>query len=373
VKPAIARSSTAWLLGAACVLSAWAQPLPPETEHQPAHPSAQQPAHPSEPASLRLQDPTGPAPELSEYPQRPPSATKDCHGAASSFTRYWELDDSADCGTFNIRGYKPTSLSLVRGNRVNNAPQSRNDTRDLPAADAPDYEVDEMRIQLSVRSKLATGLLFWNENDGPRDSLWFGYTQQSYWQIFNAELSRPFRTTDHEPELIYVAPTPMDLPWGWQLRYSGLALNHQSNGQSLPLSRSWNRLILMTGMEKDGRYTVNLRLWQRISDGEASSRDNIYAQDDNPGIEDTYGRSELVAAWHPDPGHSLALTLRHNLRPDTEQNGLTAWRLEWLKALDRQAPGLRLHLQIFSGYGESLIDYNYRRTSFSIGLSLVDF
>lgn len=264
-----------------------------------------------------------------EPPPRPPSATRDCHGNWSSYERYWELDARTDCGNFNIRGYKPISLSWVHGDRVNSAPQSANDSRDVAPADAQDYMRNELRIQLSVRSKLATGLLFW-EAGGHRDSLWFGYTQQSYWQLFNGDLSRPFRTTDHEPELIYIAPTPMDLPWGWQLRYTGVSLNHQSNGQTLPLSRSWNRVILMTGLEKADRYSLGLRLWQRLGDGDGDSTD-INAQDDNPGIEDTYGRAELTTAWHLDRGHSLSLTLRHNLRPDTERSGLTAWRMEWLR------------------------------------------
>ena len=34
--------------------------------------------------------------------------------------------------------------------------------------------------------------------------------------------------------------------------------------------------------------------------------------------------------------------------------------------------GLQLHTQLFSGYGDSLIDYNRRRTVLSVGLSLVD-
>ena len=34
---------------------------------------------------------------------------------------------------------------------------------------------------------------------------------------------------------------------------------------------------------------------------------------------------------------------------------------------------LRLHTQLFSGYGDSMIDFNRKRTVFSLGLSLVDF
>ena len=55
---------------------------------------------------------------------------------------------------------------------------------------------------------------------------------------------------------------------------------HQSNGQSNPLSRSWNRVYLMTGMELDNRWTVTGRLWKRLSESADS--------DDNPGISD-YG------------------------------------------------------------------------------------
>ena len=44
------------------------------------------------------------------------------------------------------------------------------------------------------------------------------YTQQFYWQLFDGGNSRPFRTTDHEPELIYIHPFSRELPGGWRLR-----------------------------------------------------------------------------------------------------------------------------------------------------------
>lgn len=310
-----------------------------------------------------------PAPAAPGSPQAEatpaPRPAPDCRsGPHSTLSRYWELEVGSDCGRFNIRGYKPISLSWVHGDSVNTAPSSTASGR--TATSAQPYMRNEMRIQLSVRTKIASGLLPMLP-EGQRDSLWFGYTQQSYWQLFNSEISRPFRTTDHEPEVMYILPTPLDLPGGWRLRYSGLSINHQSNGQTLPLSRSWNRLILMAGMEHGDRYTVTGRLWKRVTDGDGNSSSPA-AGDDNPGIDDTIGRAEVTGSWQIRPEHTLALTLRHSLR--TDANG--SWRLEWLRPIDPASPGLRLHVQLFSGYGDALVDYNRRRTLLSVGLSLVD-
>lgn len=294
----------------------------------------------------------------------PPAAASDCRSNQySALSRYWELEAGSDCGRFAIRGYKPISLSWIHSDTVNRAPGSP--TAGHTATSESPYLIQEGRIQLSVRTKIGQGFLPVS-NFGGRDSLWFGYTQQSYWQIFTSSISRPFRNTDHEPEFIYIVPLPADLPGGWRLRYGGVSLNHQSNGQTLPLSRSWNRAILMAGMEKGERFTLTGRLWNRIADG-----DEI---DDNPDIDKLIGRGEVTGSWQVNKDHTLMLTLRHSLAG--EGNG--SYRLEWLRALgdgnrSGAASGLRLHVQLFNGYGDSLVDYNRGRTVLSIGLSLVDF
>jgi phospholipase A1 len=289
----------------------------------------------------------------------PPQAP--CRDAQhGSWSRFWELTPQTDCGTFHLRGYRPLSVSLVHADRVNRAPSSPAPGRSSVAA--TDYRVNEMRVQLSVRTKIATGLL---THDDPqrKDSLWFAYTQQSYWQLFSGHLSRPFRATDHEPEFIYVYPLDLSLPARWRLRYAGLGVVHQSNGQSLPLSRSWNRTYLTAGADLDERWLLNVRLWHRVSERGPD--------DDNPGMDDGMGRAELRLGWQVNRDHALSLTLRHALH----DAGRGSVRLEWFKAL---APALgtndlRLHTQLFSGYGDSLTDYNFRRTVLSVGLSLLDF
>ncbi|MDR6539564.1 phospholipase A [Variovorax soli] len=279
-------------------------------------------------------------------------------GQYSALSRFWELENGTDCGTFSFRGYRPLNVSFSAANRKPGTPTS-------PSADHTGtfipYQSNEMRIGLSVRTKLAQGML---TQDDPikKDSLWFGYSQLSTWQLFNGSISRPFRSTDHEPELMYLYPTDYRLPGGWRWRYAGVGLVHQSNGQSLPYSRSWNRLYLMGGVELDDRFTITGRIWKRVHESAAD--------DDNPDISNFIGRAEITGRWNVDNGNTLAMTLRNNLR----ESGRGSIRLEWLKPIgDSNRSNLRFHTQLFYGYGDTLVDYNRKRAVLSIGLSLVDF
>ncbi|MBN9329776.1 MAG: phospholipase [Comamonas sp. SCN 67-35] len=313
-------------------------------------------------AADRRSDARGDAPRTTavttSLPDLPAPPGDGCrNGPYTTLSRFWELEAGSDCGTLQFRGYRPLSVSVVTADTVNQQPTSDNPLNN--AGGLTPYKRTEMRLQLSVRTKLARNLL--TTGEGPaRDSLWFGYTQQSYWQLFSPAISRPFRNTDHEPELVYIHPTTADLPWGWRWRYSGIGLVHQSNGQSLPLSRSWNRVYLMAGLERGNDWLVTARIWQRLHESAAN--------DDNPHISDYIGRAEMTLGWNPSSDNTLALTLRHTLRAHARGS----LRLEWLHRLGDRS-NLRLHTAVFSGYGDSLIDYNRRRTVLSIGLSLLDF
>ena len=280
----------------------------------------------------------------------------------SDLSRFWELESGSACPTFSLRGFRPNSLSAVGSNSVNQLPTSGNPNNS--ATTAIDYRKEELRLQLSVRTKLASGIL--TPADSPlRDSLWLAYSQQSYWQFFNSGISRPFRSTDYEPEVMYVYPTTAQLPLGWRWRYSGAGLVHQSNGQSDPLSRSWNRVYLMTGFEKDNNFTVTGRVWKRLNESAID--------DNNPGISNYIGRGEVSVAWNPSTRNTFVGTLRGTPGGDARGSG----RIEWLRSLGdgkgNSYSGLRFHTQLFSGYGDSLIDYNRKRTVLSVGFSIVDF
>ncbi len=115
-------------------------------------------------------------------------------------------------------------------------------------------------------------------------------------------------------------------------------------------------------MELDDRFTLTGRVWQRLHESAAD--------DDNPDISNYIGRAELTGRWNLNRDNTLGVTVRNNLR----DSGRGSVRLEWLKAIgDQSRSNLRFHTQLFHGYGDTLIDYNRKRTVLSIGLSLVDF
>jgi len=262
----------------------------------------------------------------------------------------WDLAPNTGRSRFELRTYKPVYLLVATyTDHVNNQPQSTNPANSVGVAG--DIDATETQFQLSVKTKMLDNLV------GNNGNFWIGYTQISHWQIYNEDLSRPFRETNYEPEAMLMFRTPAE--WaGWNLRVSGASLNHQSNGRSNPLSRSWNRVIGHFGLEKDG-LAVQVRPWWRIPEDAAV--------DNNPGIENYIGRGEVIVAKYFG-SHSLMLTGRHSLRGGDESRG--SLKLQWGIPVEGN---LRLHVSLFSGYGDSLINYNHRQTMIGAGVSLVEF
>lgn len=274
--------------------------------------------------------------------------------STSLLGKYWELDPGDKRGIFNFVGYRPNFvLPLHITSRINRMPTSPSQA----AVSLPDYRREEAKFQLSLRTKLVQGALL------PNADLWVGFTQQTFWQIWNGKDSKPFRNTDYEPEAIYVLPTPADLralPLGWQWRYTQFGLVHQSNGQSDPLSRSWNRVYVAGGFER-GDWSLTARLTQRLN--EPAETDN------NPDLATYRGRGEFQLMW-VDGRQTAALMYRTTL------TGLKygAIQLEWTYPVYRDQPnGLRWFVQAFRGYGETLTDYNFRQTSLGLGVTFLQF
>jgi len=184
--------------------------------------------------------------------------------------------------------------------------------------------------------------------------LWGAYTQQSDWQMFNTRSSSPFRETVYEPELIATLGTGNVSG----LKLINLGILHQSNGRPLPESRSWNRVYVLGGMEWNDMTSVLLRGWWRMPEDPA--------KDDNPDISDYLGRADLVIRWEPrDKSQAVAMLLRNNL---SIKNNRGYAQIDWATPV-RFGSAARMHIQITSGFGESLIDYNHRQNTFGLGFS----
>src|SRR5206468_2161742 len=189
----------------------------------------------------------------------------------------------------------------------------------------------ELVFQLGFKLKLVEDAF-----DKPVD-LWFGYTQNSFWQAVNQQASSPFRETNYQPELMVVTPLHFSV-LGMNARFLNLGFVHQSNGQSSTLSRSWNRVYLQAGLEGGG-WTVIGRVWKRINESATG--------DDNPDIIDYMGHGDVNLAYRHD-GNDYAALLRHNF-----STGRGAVQLSWAFPLAGHIKG---YTQLFSGYGQSLID-----------------
>ena len=267
-------------------------------------------------------------------------------------SKQWELDDESRKRAPLIRLHRPNYILLA----AYNSSPNRDTMLDLdPNAGAQNMEA---KFQISAKIKLLKDLRIM----GKDMDLWIAYTQLSFWQLYNSAFSSPFRETNYEPELLLNIRTNYDLLGLGLLRgrIVNLGINHQSNGRSEPLSRSWNRVTANFGFEKGG-FNLLLKSWYRIPE----SANN----DDNPDISKYMGYGEAWGIYYWNK-HRFAAMLRNNLRPEDNRGAL---QLDWsfpLSFLNNDR--LSGYIQYFNGYGESLLDYNKSVNRIGIGVMLTD-
>jgi phospholipase A1 len=268
-------------------------------------------------------------------------------------TRLWKLDGETESGDGLLNGLSPHRQNYVvmrKSSNLNIQPASPAAGRSVTTP----YDLDalEAKFQLSMKADIGN-------HAGP-DWLgvgtvryWLAYTQQSHWQIANTRNSEPFRETNYEPEFI----ATLVRGDAARLRLVNLGILHQSNGRSLPESRKWNRFYVQGGWES-GNTSALLRRWWRIADEPLL--------DDNPDITDYVGLGDLMLHWEPeDRSQSVAMLLRSNLQLAGNHSFA---QIDWATPKTMGHAG-RVHVQLTTGYGESLIDYNHRQTTLGLGLS----
>ncbi|QOL16292.1 phospholipase A [Dickeya dianthicola] len=204
---------------------------------------------------------------------------------------------------------------------------------------------DEVNFQLSL------GFPLWRGIAGDNSLLGASYTQRSWWQMSNKGESTPFRETNYEPQVFLGWATDYRFA-GWTLRDVEMGFNHQSNGRADPTSRSWNRVYARL-MVQNGNWQVEVKPWLRLHDSE----------DDNPDIIRYMGHYRVRVGYHW--GDSIfSAEGRYNWN-----TGYGGGELGWSYPISDH---VRFYTKVFSGYGESLIDYNHRQTRYGIGVTLND-
>lgn len=304
--------------------------------------AAQPEAGPKNPPVQPPADPK-PIPEADSAEDEPLDIEEILFGGAPGISKRLEAEESA--GTrFALIAHKPTYIMPVTWN-------FEPDDASFQEYNAP-IDPLEMKFQLSVKVPV------WEDPVGEHSRLSFGYTQRAWWQAYNDStetVSRPFRETNHEPELMLDMISDFEF-LGFTNRVIRLGLSHQSNGKAEPYSRSWNRVYAEFLIERGG-FAISLKSWYRIPEPDS--------EDDNPDITDYMGHAELRIGWKRSE-NLYTLMLRNNLESGTNRGAIQA---TWSFPLNEHVGG---YVQIFSGYGESLIDYNRSVTRIGFGVQLSD-
>ena len=218
------------------------------------------------------------------------------------------------------------------------------------------YTNIEAELQVSLKLYLGTGFF------GLGESYYLAYSHQAFWQIYAD--SSPFRETIYNPEGFVVFPI-YDKDSFLNITSATVGLAHKSNGQGSNVnvtyasasdnpgnrSRSVNYFYTEVAMQHDTLIT-ELKLWIPTPE--------LYTDSDNPDLMDYMGYSSIKFNYFAHK-HMITLMARGNMI-----TGYGAVEATYSYPLLDDA---YFYAKIFSGYGESLIDYDNYITKFSLGFS----
>jgi phospholipase A1/A2 len=219
------------------------------------------------------------------------------------------------------------------------------------AAELEDDELDnlnhiETKFQLSIKTAI------WKNFFNYKNSLNLAYTQLSFWQLYSH--TPYFRETNYQPEIFFSGSIEKKLVGGWNLSFINIGAIHESNGRGGSNERSWNRAYAEV-IFSNANWLLSIRPWYVIP---GNSLEN------NPNISSYLGHERLILSYK---FHQQTFSiLTYNLERLTTRASVEA---TWSFPLIRQLHG---YVQGFSGYGQSLIEYDHRTNSVSVGIALND-
>jgi phospholipase A1/A2 len=217
----------------------------------------------------------------------------------------------------------------------------------LPCTYSSDYNGKDTEVIFQLSAK----------HDILGSRFYTAYTQISFWQAYDSTDSAPFRDTNYNPEIFYRFK---ERAWkGYGILGADAGFEHQSNGQRVPLSRSWNLLYFAPSMHGDD-WLAYVKLRYRVPEDEKEFPGST-AGDDNPDITDYLGHSDIHFYYRLPRNQLLHFLMRGYL--GTSKGNVS---LNWSIPAPGSASGY-LVARFFSGYGESMMDYNRSLTRYGIG------
>ncbi|QOP44727.1 phospholipase A [Sulfurimonas sediminis] len=215
------------------------------------------------------------------------------------------------------------------------------------------YKKYEAELQVSLQLEVYKNLF------GLGEKYSLAYTQQAFWQLYVT--SSPFRENLYNPEAFVVFPIS-DKTSIFQMRSVKFALAHKSNGlpdtgdiqefNGFNLSKSINYFYTTLRLQHTTLITDLTFLAPLPGSANLS---------DNPDIMKYLGYTKVKFTYFYHK-HMLSLMLRGNI--DSLRGTFLATYSYPLRR-DKSY----LYIKFFSGYMESLIDYNQNITKLSIGFS----
>ena len=198
---------------------------------------------------------------------------------------------------------------------------------------------NEFKFQISLKAPVFEHIMHM-----PLD-LYLGYTQLSYWQLY--QKLPYFRESNYQPEIFFSYRPHRN----WQVN---LGVVHESNGRGGELERSWNRAYGQITLSGDN-WLFYVKPWLLIFKRQSADLHN-------PDITRFMGHEELLYA-HQLGRASLSLQVRNAERLFSRASFTANFSIPMTKKLQFMVQG-------FSGYGQSLIEYNHHTNSLGVGIGL---
>jgi len=284
--------------------------------------------------------------EKQSQKSEPPSFAKD---KGYAFSERLKKDKKNILRPFSLMAHKPNYILLGTYNHNGFDSSLYQEQYNSPSLSAKNVE---SQFQLSIKFPLLVDLFKKNID------VYAAYTNLSFWQVYDSEFSSPFREINHEPE-IWLQFNPADFTFfGIKNSRSRFGFVHQSNGQGGILSRSWNRVYFSMLFEKND-LTFSIKPWFRIQEDAEN--------DDNPDITDYLGHYHVRFGYKL-RDHTFSMMLRNNLESGFHRGAVELgwsfplWKYNFIKG----------YVRYFSGYGQSLINYDNYINSVGVGVLLTD-